>query len=291
MKYTIISLFILCSQVACTSGRKEQKQGQKQESVSEQTFYPSGKLKSEFEEDSANSSKRNTTYYESGKISAVQNYTSRSGHFRSENTHYYESGHIAVHSVYEDGMPIGRVYAEYQDGKLSYEQFYQDGYKTGAWKSFNPDGSLKEETSFTGAPVRWDDDKINATTQYYYKREVAYTVVYSAGRAGEPQIANQEAYEQLIAVNPVNGETLFMSNCIMCHTKKSEVIAPVLKGVGKKRSEKWLAQMIVNGEKLRQDGDPEVAKLFKKWPTLHPNYERLTEEEVRLLIQYIKSLD
>jgi len=83
------------------------------------------------------------------------------------------------------------------------------------------------------------------------------------------------------------GKLIFKENCGMCHKLDMIVVGPPLRTVTKRRPEKWIKRMIVNGEKLK---DKYTIKLRKEYGNIiHPSYSDLTKKEVNEIILYLDS--
>ncbi len=88
------------------------------------------------------------------------------------------------------------------------------------------------------------------------------------------------------------GRELFESkNCSECHTIGGGVeIGPDLKGVTKIREMEWLRRMILDPEEMERT-DPLAKKLYLEYEELGMPTEKLTEEELEAIIQYIASFN
>lgn len=102
---------------------------------------------------------------------------------------------------------------------------------------------------------------------------------------------------------PSMGENLFRSRCAVCHTigigtartigggESIEIaqnrLGPDLMHVGQKRERDWLARWLANPEKLLEEKDPIIMKLYAEYDNvLMPNL-RLSDVEIGALIDYL----
>ena len=74
----------------------------------------------------------------------------------------------------------------------------------------------------------------------------------------------------------------------MCHSLEIDIVGPKLKGITKLRDRDWLKKMIRNGMELVNANDSIAVSVFKQWDRAeHPVFERLSENEVELIILYL----
>jgi cytochrome c551/c552 len=255
--------------------------GQKEEKV----YYNSGELQLLSKFDSACHCAKVTEYYQSGKI-----YSSKTVPLDGADINYYEDGVIMGYYFWRGGAPDGRIYSNFSSGKLGYEKFYSNKFKSGTWKYFNEDGTLSKEQIFEEEKTSWDSDLDYVTNKYYLKGKLAYTEKVLGGRKSTSIVNDNESYRKLIANQTPLGETLFIQNCAACHSADADIVGPKLKGVTENRTDDWLKKMIINGDKLIQSGDKDAVTLFHKWDRIqHPDFERLTKDEVKAIIDYLKT--
>jgi antitoxin component YwqK of YwqJK toxin-antitoxin module/cytochrome c551/c552 len=258
------------------------------------TYYKSGKLEMEKKYDKNCNCDKITEFYESGKLRSTKTYL-RSGlintQLEGEDIVYFEDGTIQIYYVWKDGSPTGRIYCNFADGKLAYEKFYDNKFKTGTWKFYNQDGTLKEEEVFVDNKTHWDSNDDYATDKFYFNNKLAYTVELVAGKKTNLTVIDKESYDKLIASEPPLGQKLLKQNCAACHSANVDIVGPKLKGVTDIRTTDWLIKMITNGDALIKSGDKDAVALYKKWNTLqHPNFERLSNDEVTAIIDYMRTL-
>jgi antitoxin component YwqK of YwqJK toxin-antitoxin module len=255
-------------------------------------YYKSGKIQMERKFDNTCNCDKVTEYFESGKIRSISKYL-HIGSFNTqldgENIYYFENGIIQMYTFYKDGSPTGRSYNNLVDGKLAHEKFYANKFKTGTWKFYNFDGTLSEEVIYLNNKTLWNSNDDYSTNKFYFENKLAYTVEFVAGKKTNIKVIDKESYEMLIA--KVTGQTLFTENCGMCHSSNFDIVGPKLKGVTDQRTNEWLIKMITNGDSLVKIGDKDAVTLYQKWGNMpHPNFERLENEEVVKIIDYLKTL-
>ena len=258
-------------------------------------YYKSGKLEVESKYDKDCNCIETTEYFESGKVRSTTRYVrNKQDHNQLDRVDiiYFENGMIQIYTYRIDGAYSGRMYCNYENGQLAYENFYANKFKVGTWKIYSADGSLNREEIYTINKTPWDSNDDYALNKFYFNKKLAYTVELVAGRKTNLKIIDQESYDQLMAANPPTGKRFFMQNCAMCHNPNVDVVGPKLKGVAKNRPEEWLRSMIINGDALRKNGDKVAVDLYLKWNKIeHPNFERLSNEEVDAIIDYLKTLN
>lgn len=92
----------------------------------------------------------------------------------------------------------------------------------------------------------------------------------------------------LFAEGSDEGEKLFQSNCMSCHSiGGGNGIGPDLMNVTNNRDEEWLKQMILDPQALVDSGDETALKLVEEYEMIMPTIEQ-SEAEVAYLIAYLK---
>ncbi len=257
-------------------------------------YYEYGKIQVESRFDKSCNCDRVTEYFESGKVHSKKTYLIN-GLFNTqidgEDIIYFENGIIQIYYFWKDGSPSGRVYCNFSDGKLAYEKFFTNKFKTGTWKFYNQDGTLKEEMVFIDNKTSWDSNDDFATDKFYFNARLAYTIELVGGKKTNLKIIDQANYNKLVASESPTGQKLFSQNCSMCHTPNVDIVGPMMKGVTDRRTSDWLTKMITNGDALQKSGDKDAVELYMKWSnTQHPKFEQLSNEEVKAIIEYLKTL-
>jgi antitoxin component YwqK of YwqJK toxin-antitoxin module len=259
-----------------------------------QTYFKSGKLKTEKKFDKSCNCDKLTEYFESGKVRSSKTYL-HGGPFNTQldgaDILYFENGTIQIYYFWKDGSPSGRIYCNFADGKLAYEKFFANKFKTGTWKFYNQDGTLKEEEIFVDNKTPWDSNDDYATCKFYFKSKLVYTVELVAGKKTNLTVIDKDSYDKLIASEPPTGKKLFTQNCASCHSVNIDIVGPKMQGVTENRTNEWLTRMIINGDALVKSGDKDAVALYKKYNNMqHPNFERLSKDEVTAIIEYLKTL-
>lgn len=238
---------------------------------------------------------RVTEYFESGKIRSKKTYLHNGSlitQLEGDDILYFENGMIQTYYFWKEGALNGRIYSNFIDGKLAYEKFFDNKFKKGTWKFYNQDGTIKEEVIYIDNKTKWDSNDDNATKKLYFNNKLAYTIELVEGKKSNLRIIDQESYDKLLASESPLGQKLFMQNCAMCHSSNVEIVGPMMNGVTNRRSNDWLTKMIKNGDSLMKSGDKDAVELYKKWDNIeHPNFERLSQEEVKSVIEFLKTLN
>lgn len=87
-----------------------------------------------------------------------------------------------------------------------------------------------------------------------------------------------------------DGETLFKTKCVACHTIGSgDLVGPDLSGVADRRDRAWLAQWILTPDQVLASGDPIATELLAKYNNIPMPNLALTSEEVDALLVYLGS--
>jgi antitoxin component YwqK of YwqJK toxin-antitoxin module len=265
--------------------------GQKKENY--RINYKSGKLQAESIYDSTCKCDNVTEYYESGKTLSKKTFlhTGFETQINADDYRYFENGNIEIYYFWKNGAPDGRIYCNYPNGILAYEKFFTEKYKSGTWTVYNDDGTIKEELIFTDKKTPWDSNDDYALQKFYLHNKLVYTVDLTAGKKEHLKVVDTKSYNNLMSDNPVTGKQLFMQNCSMCHSSDKDIVGPAVRGVTARRTNDWLMQMITNGSVLIKSGDKDAEDLYEKWYRVeHPNFERLSKDEVSAIIDYLKTL-
>lgn len=91
----------------------------------------------------------------------------------------------------------------------------------------------------------------------------------------------------LFAFEPAN---YFQQKCMSCHTVgQGEDVGPDLKGVTKRRDQKWLIRFIQESQSMIEEGDPVANQLFAKYKRKKMPDQEIDDDEVIALLQYIDS--
>ena len=87
------------------------------------------------------------------------------------------------------------------------------------------------------------------------------------------------------------GETLFQP-CKACHNLSDQrLIGPGLKGITERRDRAWLTKFIQNSQAVIESGDEYAVKLFEEYNKIPMPPQNYTDEQVKVLLDYIESYD
>jgi cytochrome c551/c552 len=83
-----------------------------------------------------------------------------------------------------------------------------------------------------------------------------------------------------------NGKKLFMANCTACHQLDNKLIGPPLKGIGEKRSEEYIYNMVTNPtEWVKTNAD--AKKVFEEYNKIPMTpFPQLSKDDVKDIIAY-----
>lgn len=103
-----------------------------------------------------------------------------------------------------------------------------------------------------------------------------------------PKVEAAKSYESAPTLNFTNGQYLFATRCVACHTiGKGDLVGPDLLGVATSRDRDWLRRMIARPDQMISDNDPLATALFKRYKEVQMPNLRLNDEDVNSIITYI----
>jgi mono/diheme cytochrome c family protein len=85
------------------------------------------------------------------------------------------------------------------------------------------------------------------------------------------------------------GRVLFSSRCASCHNVNQQLTGPALAGVEQRRSMEWIVGFVRSSRSMISGGDSAAVALYGKYRTPMPDHPDLTEENIRQIVEYIKS--
>lgn len=98
------------------------------------------------------------------------------------------------------------------------------------------------------------------------------------------------SYASVPAAPQKDGRYLFARHCSACHTiGHGDKIGPDLLGVADVRDQAWLARQIAAPDEVLAEKDPIATALFEKYKEVQMPNLRLDQDEVKLIIDFLKS--
>jgi antitoxin component YwqK of YwqJK toxin-antitoxin module len=158
--------------------RFETKDGQKHGLF--QSYYPSGRVKSEARYENGLRVGQVTHFHEDGRVQSVDHYELMGGD-RSVRTTYFDSTQVVKIRVHlKNGVAEGLTQQYYPNGKLKSETTYHDGYRQGPAKLYYEDGKIRSLSFFKG------DRQDSVSRTYYPTGQLNVESTYYAGRLHGP---------------------------------------------------------------------------------------------------------
>lgn len=87
----------------------------------------------------------------------------------------------------------------------------------------------------------------------------------------------------------VEGKTLFQAQCAACHNVNFQTVGPPLAKIEQQKSFSWIFGFVKSSKTMVKKGDPEAIAIFSKFQIVMPDHPDITEEQVRSILEYIKS--
>jgi cytochrome c551/c552 len=94
------------------------------------------------------------------------------------------------------------------------------------------------------------------------------------------------------AYNPPldKGKQIFSMRCAACHNVNKTLTGPALAGIDERRSLSWIVSFVRSSQKLVASGDKDAVALFEQFNKIPmPDHSDLTEEDIKSIVDYIKS--
>ncbi len=93
------------------------------------------------------------------------------------------------------------------------------------------------------------------------------------------------------AIPPIEeGKSLFLTRCAACHNINKTMTGPALSGIHEKRSIDWIIKFVHSSQTLIKSGDADAINVYEKFNKVPmPDHPDLTEENIKNIVEYIKS--
>jgi cytochrome c2 len=86
------------------------------------------------------------------------------------------------------------------------------------------------------------------------------------------------------------GKSVFISRCAACHNINKQLTGPALSGVDQRRSTDWIISFVRSSQTMVKNGDKDAVAVFEKFNKIPmPDHQDLSEDEIKNIIEYIKS--
>ncbi len=229
-----------------------------------------------------------TEYYSDGSLFATRRFKLEGNkeYIDGEDISYYPDGQIKQYKLWKNAIPAGKAYELYSNGKVKKEEWYDNKFKSGTWRTFDEKGNLIKEQIYVPGKTAWNSKKEFVTINYYSDGKKVHSEVYEAGK----KVKSTEVVSKP-AITQEDGKSLFMLRCASCHSADKDGYGPALKGVVKRRSQRWLYSMIEDGMKLVESGDKTAVTLYEKWAKRkHPVNTRLSSAQIEAIIRYLRTM-
>lgn len=87
-----------------------------------------------------------------------------------------------------------------------------------------------------------------------------------------------------------DGKMIFMNRCAGCHNVNKTLTGPALAGIDQRRSTEWIINFVHSSQTLVKSGDRDAIAIFQQFNKVPmPDHPDLTDENIRSIIEYIKS--
>lgn len=86
------------------------------------------------------------------------------------------------------------------------------------------------------------------------------------------------------------GKSIFLARCAACHNVNKPMTGPALAGVDQRRSIDWIVRFVHSSTTMVISGDTSAVAIFEKFNKVPmPDHPDLTEENIKNIVEYIKS--
>lgn len=118
-----------------------------------------------------------------------------------------------------------------------------------------------------------------------------FAEVYDNGRRVSRTVTDQQHYDSVTrAYYAVTGAQIFQQSCTSCHNIATNATGPALKGIARRRSEKWLRRWIANPAKMISEKDPVALKIYHDWNKTSMTSFPFEKAYMDKLLAYLKTL-
>jgi mono/diheme cytochrome c family protein len=94
---------------------------------------------------------------------------------------------------------------------------------------------------------------------------------------------------QSLAFAQSEGQTLFQSSCMACHTiGKGRLVGPDLADIHTRRSEKWIVDFVTSSQSLVKSGDKQAVAIFEEYNKMVMPDQPLSVAQIKSIIAYIR---
>jgi cytochrome c551/c552 len=96
---------------------------------------------------------------------------------------------------------------------------------------------------------------------------------------------------QVVHANPIDeGKAIFSARCAACHNINKQLTGPALAGVDQRHPVEWIIKFVHSSQTLVKGGDKDAVALFERFNKIPmPDHPDLTEDNIRHIVEYIKS--
>ena len=145
-----------------------------------ESYYPSGRVKSEAHYQEGFRVGKVIQYHEDGRVQAVDYYEKLEGD-RSVRTTYYDSTQVVkIRVQLKDGVAEGLTQLYYPNGKLKSETVYHHGYRQGPSTQYYEDGKVRARLFYKG------DRQDSISRTYFPNGQLNIESTYYAGKLHGP---------------------------------------------------------------------------------------------------------
>jgi mono/diheme cytochrome c family protein len=87
-----------------------------------------------------------------------------------------------------------------------------------------------------------------------------------------------------------DGKAIFTTRCAACHNVNKVLTGPALAGIDERRSIDWIINFVHSSQAMVKKGDKEAIAVYEKFNKIPmPDHPDLTDENIKSIVEYIKS--